>query len=96
LFGLFWYCGSRDGVSSRIDRGDDIDMTKSGWRRAVPGAVLAAVAALAFYSVHGLSYGTAEHVGPGFVPAILAALLFILGVVVAIEGLWHHPIGGEE
>jgi hypothetical protein len=95
-FGLFRYCRSRDGVSCRINRGDEIDMTKSEWRRAVPGAVLVAVALLAFYSVHGLSYGTAEHVGPGFVPAVLTALLFILGVVVAIEGLWQYPIGGEE
>jgi|HubBroStandDraft_4_1064222.scaffolds.fasta_scaffold211961_2 hypothetical protein len=71
-------------------------MLKPGWLRAVPGAALAAVAALAFYSVYGLSNGTAVHIGPGRIPAILAALLFILGLVVAIERLWHHPIGGEE
>jgi uncharacterized BrkB/YihY/UPF0761 family membrane protein len=71
-------------------------MLKSEWRRAVPGAVLAAVAALAIYSAHGLSYGTAAHVGPGAIPAILGALLFILGLAVAAEGLWQRPIGGEE
>jgi hypothetical protein len=58
--------------------------------------VLAAVAALAIYSAHGLSYGTAAHVGPGLVPTILAALLFILGLAVAAERLWQRPIGGEE
>jgi hypothetical protein len=71
-------------------------MPKSEWRRAVPGAVLAAGAALAFYSAHGLTYGTAAHVGPGLVPAVLAALLFILGLVVAAEGFWQRPIGGGE
>ena len=71
-------------------------MPKSEWRRAVPGAVLAAGAALAFYAGRGLSYGTAEHVGPGFVPAILTALLFILGLAVAAERLWQRPTGGEE
>lgn len=71
-------------------------MPQSGWRRAVPGAVLALIAAVAFYSAHGLSYGTAEHAGPGLVPAILAALLFILGVAVAAERFWQRPIGGEE
>jgi hypothetical protein len=71
-------------------------MPKSEWRRAVPGAVLAAVAALAFYEAHKLSYGTAAHVGPGLVPAILAALLFILGLAVGAEGFWQRPIGGGE
>jgi hypothetical protein len=71
-------------------------MPKSKRRRAVPGAVLAAVAALAFYSTHRLSFGTAGHAGPGLVPAILAALLFILGVAVAAERFWQRPIGGEE
>ena len=69
-------------------------MLKSKWRRAVPGMVLAAVATLAIYSAHGLSYGTAVHVGPGAIPAILAALLFIFGIAVAAERLW--PIGGGE
>jgi hypothetical protein len=71
-------------------------MSKLEWRRAVPGAVLAAIAALAFYGAHGLSYGTAAHVGPGLMPAILAALLFILGLAVAAEGFWQRPIGGGE
>jgi len=71
-------------------------MLKSKWRRAVPGTVLAAVAALAFYSAHGLSFGTAGHAGPGLVPAFLAALLFILGVAVAAERFWQRSIGGEE
>ncbi len=71
-------------------------MPKSGLRRAVPGAVLAAVAALAFYKAQGLSYGTAGHAGPGSVPTVLAALLFILGLAVAAERFWQRPIGGEE
>ncbi len=71
-------------------------MPKSGWRGAAPGAVLAAIAALAFTSEHGLSYGTAAHIGAGSVPAVLAALLFMLGLAVAAEGLWQRPIGGEE
>jgi hypothetical protein len=76
--------------------GAQIGMLKSGWRRAAPGAVLAAGALLAFYAGRGLSYGTAEHVGPGFVPAILTALLFILGLTVAAERLWPRPASGEE
>jgi hypothetical protein len=83
-------------VSSGIDRGDEIDMPKSGWRRAVPGAVLAAVAVLAFVSMRGLSYGTAAHIGPGVVPAILGALLFILGLAITAEGFWQRSIGGEQ
>jgi hypothetical protein len=71
-------------------------MPKSEWRKAVPGAVLAAVAALATYSAYGLSYGTAAHVGPGAIPAILAALLFILAPAVAAERLWQRLNGGEE
>ena len=71
-------------------------MLESRWRQAVPGAVLVAVSVLAFFSVRGLSYGTAAHVGPGVVPTVLAALLFILGLVVAIQGFWQSPIGGEE
>jgi hypothetical protein len=82
--------------SSGIDRGDEIDMPKSGWRRAVPGAVLAAVAVLAFVSMRGLSYGTAAHIGPGVVPAILGALLFILGLAITAEGFWQRSIGGEQ
>jgi hypothetical protein len=74
----------------------EIDMPKSGWRRAVPGAVLAAVAVLAFVSMHGLSYGTAAHIGPGVVPAILGALLFILGLAIAAEGFLQRSIGGEQ
>jgi putative tricarboxylic transport membrane protein len=62
----------------------------------MPGAGLAAVAALALYGTRTLSYGTAAHMGPGFVPTILAALLFILGLAVAAEGFWQRPIGGEE
>jgi hypothetical protein len=76
--------------------GAEIDMSRSEWRRAVPGAVLIAIAALTFYAGRGLSHGTAEHVGPGFVPAILTALLLILGLAVAVERLWQPPAGGEE
>jgi hypothetical protein len=75
---------------------DEIDMPKSRWRVALPGAVLAAVAALAFYGAHRLSIGTAGHAGPGLVPAFLAAVLFILGLAIAAERFWRRPIGGEE
>jgi hypothetical protein len=76
--------------------GAEIGMLKSGWRGAVPGGALAAVALLAFYAGRGLSYGTAQHVGPGFVPAILTALLFILGLTIAAERLWPRSGSGEE
>jgi hypothetical protein len=95
-FGLFQYSGRRHGVCSDIDRGDEIEMPNSKWRRVTLGAALAAVAASAFYGAHGLSIGTAIHAGPGLVPTILAALLFILGLLVAIKGLWQRPIDGEE
>ena len=71
-------------------------MLKSEWRRAVPGAVLAAVAVLTLYVARGLSHGTPEHAGPGTVPGVLAALLFILGLAVAAEAFLRRPIGGED
>jgi hypothetical protein len=71
-------------------------MQQSGWRGAMPGAVLAAIAVLALYGTRALSYGTAAHVGPGLLPGILAALLFILGLAVAVQGLWRGPSQGAE
>jgi hypothetical protein len=71
-------------------------MPHSKWRRTVPGTVLLACALLVFYAGRGLSLGTAAHAGPGFLPTILAALLFILGLTVAAERLWQSPTGGGE
>ena len=71
-------------------------MPQSGWRRAMPGVGLAAVAVLALYGTRTLSYGTAAHMGSGFVPSILVALLFILGLAITAEGFLQRSIGGEQ
>jgi hypothetical protein len=65
-----------------------------GWREVSPGAVLAAIAALALLSGYGLPVGTGPHPGPGAMPDVVAALLFILGIVVAVEGYFQRQIGG--
>jgi hypothetical protein len=67
-----------------------------GWREVAPGAVLAAIAALALFSGLGLPVGTGPHPGPGAVLDVVAVLLFILGIVVAVEGYSQRQIGGAE
>ncbi len=57
-----------------------------GWRGIVPGAVLVAIAGLTLYSGSVLPPGTGMHPGPGAAPDIVAALLFILGIIVAVDG----------
>lgn len=64
------------------------------WREVGPGAVLAAIAALALFSGHELPVGTGPHPGPGAVLDVVAVLLFILGIVVAVEGYSQRQIGG--
>jgi len=60
------------------------------------GLIAAAIAALALFDARGLPLGTAQHPGPAAAPDVLAALLFMLGIIVAIEG-WLRPRtdGGE-
>jgi hypothetical protein len=67
-----------------------------GWREIGPGAVLAAIAALALLSGSELPVGTGPHPGPGAMLDVVAALLFILGIVVAVEGYSQRQIGGAE
>jgi hypothetical protein len=67
-----------------------------GWCEVVPGAVLAAIAALALFSGLGLPVGTGPNPGPGAMLDVVAVLLFILGIVVAVEGYSQRQIGGAE
>jgi hypothetical protein len=64
------------------------------WRAAGPGLVIVAIAVVALLGLRGLAFGTAQHLGPAALPDILAALLLILGVAVAIEGLLGRRIHG--
>jgi peptidoglycan/LPS O-acetylase OafA/YrhL len=57
------------------------------WRRASGGLGIALIALVALAGTAGLEFGTVEHPGPAAVPVILAAILFVLGIVVAIEEL---------
>jgi len=65
------------------------------WRAAGPGLLLSAVAVLALVGASGLPLGTAQHPGPAAASNMLAALLFILGIVVAAEGLLQRRFGGD-
>jgi hypothetical protein len=57
------------------------------WRRASGGLSIALIAAVALAGTAGLEFGTAEHPGPAAVPVILAAILLVLGIIVAVEEL---------
>jgi len=57
------------------------------WRSASGGLSIALIAVVALVGVSGLPFGTAEQPGPAAVPAILAALLLVLGIIIAIEGI---------
>jgi peptidoglycan/LPS O-acetylase OafA/YrhL len=57
------------------------------WRRVSGGLGIVLVAVIALAGTAGLEFGTAEHPGPAAVPVVLAAILFVLGIVVAIEEL---------
>jgi hypothetical protein len=61
-----------------------------------PGLLLAAIAVLALIGARGLPVGTRSHIGPGAVPDVLAALLLVLGLVVAAERFSQRSIAGEE
>jgi len=62
----------------------------------IVGGVLAAVAALALYDARNLPPGTAMLPGPGAAPDILAALLFILGIILAIQSFLRRRSGGGK
>ena len=66
------------------------------WRAAGAGLSIITIAAVAFFGAIGLPLGTAQHPGPGAAPDVLSAILFILGIVVAIEGLVRTRIGGGK
>lgn len=48
--------------------------------------------------LEGASYqiGSLSHMGPGFFPAAVGALLALMGVIIAIEGLGHKNMGSTE
>jgi hypothetical protein len=66
---------------------------RAGWRDIAPGLLLAAVAGLAYFSVRNLPGSTDGVLGPGSMPRILAAILFVLGAVVAVEGFSGRRAG---
>ena len=62
---------------------------------AGPGLTIMAIAALALFGAHSLPLGTAERVGPGAAPTILAALLLVLGIIVAAQALLRPRPDGD-
>jgi hypothetical protein len=52
------------------------------------------IGALALTQVH--SIGTLRHMGPGFFPLMLGALLVFLGVLIALNGLASFPDQGDQ
>jgi hypothetical protein len=64
------------------------------WCVAGPGLVIAAIAVAALVDLRGVLFGTAIHLGPSALPTVLAALLLILGVIIAVERLFGQPAGG--
>jgi Tripartite tricarboxylate transporter TctB family len=57
-----------------------------GDARVLGGAVVAAVAVVAFASAQGLEFGSLAEIGPGLFPVALAALLFALSMVLIVTG----------
>ena len=66
------------------------------WGAVAAGLIIAAIAALALFDARGLPLGTAQHPGPAAAPDVLAALLLILGIIVAIEGFLRRRIDGGK
>jgi hypothetical protein len=82
--------GVRDesSASGRSDAG-----ARAGSRGITPGVLLIVIAVLAYFSVRNLP-GSADGVlGPGSMPRILSAILFVLGAVVAVEGFVGRRVG---
>jgi hypothetical protein len=46
------------------------------------GAVMIGLGGLGFWAARGLSFGTASHMGPGFLPNVICGLLIVIGVAV--------------
>jgi putative tricarboxylic transport membrane protein len=52
------------------------------------GLLFIAVGLFTVVAARGYPMGTAVRMGPGYFPAILGAVLAVLGVIVAARGLW--------
>jgi hypothetical protein len=67
----------------------------AGWCDIAPGVLLVVIAGLAYFSLRNLPGSTDGGLGPGSMPRILAALLFVLGAVVAVEGFVGRRVGAS-
>ena len=65
----------------------------AGWPGIAPGLLLVAIAGLGYFSVRNLPGSTDGVLGAGSMPCILAAILFVLGAVVAVEGFVGRRAG---
>jgi hypothetical protein len=65
----------------------------AGRRGMIPGVLLVVIAGLAYFSVRNLAGATDGVLGPGSMPRILSAILFVLGAVIAVEGLVGRRAG---
>jgi hypothetical protein len=66
---------------------------RAGWRAIAPGLLLVVIAGLAYFSLRNLPGSTDGGLGPGSMPRILAAILFVLGAVVAVEAFVGRRVG---
>jgi hypothetical protein len=86
-------------VASSSDKADQVPgrgRLAAQCRAAAPGLLLAAVAVLTLLGTSGLPLGNARHLGPAAMPDMLAALLLVLGIVIAIERTLARRIGGDQ
>lgn len=60
-------------------------MSKKRYRDILAGTILALIgASAAIYSLANNTLGTVARMGPGFLPSVLGAILFILGLVIVL------------
>ena len=62
---------------------------KDAWSGPIMGVLFAAIGVGAYYAAKGLPTGRGAQMGPGAMPLILSAMLVLLGLIAAIEGLVH-------
>lgn len=56
-------------------------------RDVLAGLIFTAIGALAIFVARGYPFGTAMHMGSGYFPSVLGAILILLGLVVTARGL---------
>ncbi len=71
---------------------DEERMVRPGWRNIGPGLLLIALAGAALYATNDLPGRRGFALGPGTMPSVLSAILCVLGIAAAVEGLFRGRI----